>query len=81
MNDVDRWVQPLRIAALSLLNLLLKHGKNTTGRIAIFESLGEWVCEKIFLCAFFVRFHCIIKNYLKVGRCRSRVSVGHMGEK
>jgi hypothetical protein len=65
MDDVHSGVQPLRIAALrltELLDLLLKYGENAASRIAAFESVGERVREKIVLCAFFVRFQCIIKN-------------------
>ena len=65
MNNVHRWVQPLHIAALrliELLDLLLKRSENTASRIAGFETVGEWVREKIFLCAFFVCFQCIIEN-------------------
>jgi hypothetical protein len=65
MKDVHSWIQPLRIAALrliELLDLLLKHGENTASRIAGFEAVGERMREKIVLCAFFVRFQCIIEN-------------------
>ena len=65
MNNVHSWVQPLHISALrliELLDLLLKHGENTARRIAGFETVGEWVGEKIIFCAFFVRFQCIIEN-------------------
>ena len=69
MEDVHSWVQPLRIAALrlielqvELLDLLLKHGENTTSRIAALEPVGERVREKIIFCAFFVRFQGIIEN-------------------
>ena len=65
MNNVYGWVQPLHIAALrliELLDLLLKHGENAASRIAGFETVGEWVREKIILCAFFVCFQCIVEN-------------------
>jgi hypothetical protein len=65
MNYIDSWVQPLRIAALRLiecLDLLLKHCEKIAGRIAAFEPVGERVCEKIVLCAFIVRFQGIIEN-------------------
>ena len=65
MKDIDSWVQPLRIAALRLIELLdflLKHGENIAGRIAGFKPVGKRVREKILLCAFFVRFQCIIEN-------------------
>jgi len=59
MKDVHSWVQPLRIAALrliELLDLLLKHGENAAGRIAGLEPVSEWVLKKILLCALLVRF-------------------------
>jgi hypothetical protein len=65
MKDVHSWVQPLRIAALRLIELLdlfSKHGENATSRIAGVEPLGERVREKILLCAFFVRFQGIVEN-------------------
>jgi hypothetical protein len=65
MEDVHGWVQPLRIAALrliELLDLLLKHGKDAASRIAGFEPVGKRVREKIVLCAFFVRFQGSIEN-------------------
>jgi hypothetical protein len=65
MKDVHSWVQPLRVVALrliELLDLLLKHGENAARRIAGFEPVGERVREKIILCAFIVRFQCIIEN-------------------
>jgi hypothetical protein len=65
MEDVHSWVQPLHIAALTLielLDLLLKHGENGTSRIAVFEPVGERVREKIVLRALFVRFQGIIEN-------------------
>ncbi len=83
MKDVHSWFQPLRTAALRLaehLDLFLKYGEDTASRIAGFESVSERVREKILLRAFFVRFQGIIKNYLEVGGCGSRVSVRHKGE-
>jgi hypothetical protein len=65
MKDVHRWVQPLRTAALrliELLDLLLKHGENAARRIAGLEPVSEWVLKKILLCALFVCFQCIIEN-------------------
>jgi hypothetical protein len=65
MKDIHSWVQPLRVAALrliDLLDLLLKHGENAASRMARFESVSERVREKILLCAFFVRFQGIIEN-------------------
>jgi hypothetical protein len=83
LDDVHGWVQPLRIAALRLiefLDLLLENGENAASRIAAFEPVGERVYEKIVLSALFVCFQCIIENLLEVGRCGSRVSVRHEGE-
>jgi hypothetical protein len=65
MDDVHSGVQPLRIAALrlvELLDLLLKNGENAASRIAAFEPVGERVREKIVLRALFVRFQGIIEN-------------------
>ena len=65
MKDVNRWVEPLRIASLRLiefLDLLLKHGENAARRTARLEPVSEWVLKKILLCALFVLFQCIIKN-------------------
>jgi hypothetical protein len=65
MDDVHGWVQPLRIAALrliELLDLLLKNCENTASRIAAFEPVGERVRKKIVLRALFVRFQGIIEN-------------------
>jgi hypothetical protein len=65
MKDVYSWVQPLRIAALrliELLDLLLKHGENAARRIAGLEPASEWVLKEIVLCAFLVRFQGIVEN-------------------
>jgi hypothetical protein len=65
MKDVHSWVEPLRIAALrliELLDLLLKHGENAARRTAGLEPVSEWVLKKILLCALFVCFQCIIEN-------------------
>jgi hypothetical protein len=40
--------------------LLLKYGENGGRRIAGSEPGGEWMCEEIVLCAFFVRVQGII---------------------
>jgi hypothetical protein len=84
MKDIHSGVQPLRVAALRLvefLDLLLKHGENAASRIAVFEPISERVREKIVLCAFFVRFQGIIENWFDVRRCGSRVSVRHKGKR
>ena len=65
MKDVHSRVQPSRIAALRLmevLGLLFKHCENAASRIAGFEPVGERVHERIHLGPFFVRFQGIIKN-------------------
>ena len=65
MKDVHSWVEPLRIAALrliELLDLLLKHGEKAARRIAGFEPVGEWVRENTILCALFVRFQGNVEN-------------------
>ena len=62
MKNLHSWIQPfhkLSVAVLRLIeivDLLLKHFENATGRITGFELVSEWVPEKIFLCAFFVLF-------------------------
>jgi hypothetical protein len=65
MKDVHSLVQPLRIAALrlvELLDLLLKHGENAARRIAGLEPVCEWVFKEIILCALLVRFQSTVKN-------------------
>ena len=65
MKDVHSWVQPLRIVALrliELLYLLLKHGEDVASRIAGFEPVSERMREKILICPFSVRFQGIIEN-------------------
>jgi hypothetical protein len=65
MKDVHSWAQPLRIAALrlvELLDLLLEHVENTAGRIAGLEPVSEWVLKEILLCALLVRFQGIVEN-------------------
>jgi hypothetical protein len=34
--------------------LLSKYGKDGSGGVTGLEADGEWMCEKIVLCAFFV---------------------------
>ena len=65
MKNVHSWVQPLRIAALrliELLDLLLKHGENVARRIARLKPVSEWVLKEILLCALLVRFQGIVEN-------------------
>ena len=47
---------------IELLNLLLKHGENGSGRVAGLELGCEGVCEEVLLCMFFVRFQGIIED-------------------
>jgi len=61
--------QPL-IAALrsiEILDLLVKHGENGSGRTAGLELGGEWMGKKIILCVFLVRFQGTIEDQLEVG--------------
>ena len=65
MEGVHSWLQPLRIAALrliELLNLFLKNRENAARRIACLEPASEWVFEEIGLCALVVRFQGIFEN-------------------
>ena len=65
MKDVHSWVQPLRIAALrliELLDLLLKNGEDAAGRIAGLEPVSEWVLKEILLGALLVSFQGIVEN-------------------
>jgi hypothetical protein len=73
------------LRSIEFLDLLLKHEENAARGVAVLYLDREWVRKKILLCASFVRFQCIIENYLKVvglvgGRCGCSVSVGHNGE-
>ena len=59
MKDVYRWVEPLSIAALrviELLELFLKHGENAARRITGLEAASKWELKEIVLCALVVRF-------------------------
>ena len=85
MKDVHSWVEPLHVVTLRLievLDLLLKHGKDVSSRIAGFEPGSKRVREKFFPCTFFVRFQGIIENWPEVGRCGSgsMVSARHKGK-
>ena len=65
MKDVHSWVQPLRIAALRLIELLdlfLKNGEDATRRIAGLEPVSEWVLKEILLGALLVSFQGIVEN-------------------
>ena len=65
MKDVHYWVQPLRIAALrliELLDLLLKNGEDAARRIAGLEPVSEWVLKEILLGALLVSFQGIVEN-------------------
>ena len=50
------------------MDLLVKDSENGTRRVACLQLGGEWMCEKILLCAPLVRFQRIMEYYLKVGR-------------
>jgi hypothetical protein len=48
--------------------LLSKHGNDGSGGVTGLEPDGEWMCEKIVLCAFSVCVQGIADYYLKFGR-------------
>ena len=52
---------------MELLDLLLKHSEDATGRVAGLELRGEWVDIKVLLCTSLIRFHGIIEYLLEVG--------------
>ena len=60
--------------------MLLKDIEDAARRVTGFEPVSEWVRGKVLLCASLVRFQRIIEDKLEVGRCGSRVSMGHKGE-
>ena len=61
--------------------LLSKYGKDGSGGVTGFEADGEWVCEKIVLCAFSVCVQGIPDYYLKFGgRCGRRLRMRHEHE-
>ena len=64
MKDVHNWVQPLRVAAfrlVELLDLLLKHVENVARRVAGLDPVNEWVLKEIVLCGLLVRFQSIVE--------------------
>ena len=64
MKDVHSWVQPLRVAAfrlVELLDLLLKHVENAARRVAGLEPVSQWVLKDIVLCGLLVRFQSIVE--------------------
>jgi hypothetical protein len=82
MQDVHSWLQPLRIAALrliELLDLLLKKSEYAARRITGLEPASEWVLEEIRLCALVVRFQGIVENKFEVGRRGKRLIMRHKG--
>jgi hypothetical protein len=86
IEDIDGRVQPFGqpfiviLRSIELLNLLLKHNENATGRVAGLELGGEWVGKKVLLCATLICSQGIIEYLLEVGgRCGSRVGVKHNG--
>ena len=52
--------------------LLSKYGKDGSGGVTGLEADGEWMCEKIVLCAFSVCVQGIADYYLKFGGRRGR---------
>ena len=65
MEDVHSWLQPLRISALRLIELLdlfLKNSENAARRLACLEPASERMLEEIGLCALVVRFQGIVEN-------------------
>ena len=52
--------------------LLSKYGKNGSGSVTGLEPGGEWMCEKILLCAFSVGVQGVADYYLKIGGRRGR---------
>ena len=80
MKDVHRWLQPLLITPLrliELLDVLSKHGDNAVGRIARFEPASQRVREKILLRAPFIHFQGNMKFSLEVGH---GINARHKGE-
>jgi hypothetical protein len=64
MKDVHSWVQPLRVAAfrlVELLDLLSKHVENAARRVAGLDPVSEWVLKEIVLCGLLVRFQSIVE--------------------
>ncbi len=58
--------------------LLSKNGKNGSGGVTGFESGGEWMCEKILLCALSIRVQGIVEYQLKFGGRGGRgLSISH----
>ena len=45
--------------------LVPKYGKNGSGSVTGLEPGGEWMCEKILLCALSVGVQGIVDYYLK----------------
>ena len=82
MKDVYYWLQPHRVVALRLIELLglfSEHSENAASRIAGFEPVSERVRKNIVLRAFFVHFQGIFENLSEVRRFGSNVSVRHTG--
>src|SRR6266702_266593 len=75
---VDSWVKPSPqslITAPGLLepvDLVLKYGQNSRGRVACLELAGERMDGKILFGRFLVCLESIFKNDLKIGRRRCR---------
>jgi hypothetical protein len=73
MQDMYGWIkepcQPLiaELRSIEILDLLVKHGENGSGRTAGLELGGEWMGKKIFVCLFLVRLQGIIEDQLEIG--------------
>ena len=71
VEDVHSWAQPLGqslIAAVRFVkfsNLILKDGKDSVGRVAIFQPGGERMCYKVFLRLLLVGLNRSFKDSLK----------------
>jgi hypothetical protein len=85
-EDMDRRVEPFgqavigTLRSIKLLDLLLKHGENAAGRIASLELGSERVRKEVLLCASLISIQGVIEKLEEVGgRCRSRLSVRHIG--
>jgi hypothetical protein len=61
------------------LDLMLKHEKNSTGRVAGPELSGEWMGKEILLCTSFICFQGMNDYQLEMGgRDDSGVNVRHV---
>ena len=80
---VDRWFDPSPqslIAALrflELMDLILKYGQNSCGRVRCLELVSEWVRDKILLGLCFISLEGFFKNDIEIGR--GRYGGGNLG--